>query len=942
MVWSILLIKKNDNGWFINYIEKKLKNQILELKLQDQIEIVIFEPKVVFTGRYVNIIEEDTELSDNYIKVLYDKMVYSTADCIGIQGLIFKENKPYVFKNINTIDTIKLPITKSNPIKRNLIFNLKNIIYYISSENLTKYIKSIDNINEIVLFKNNKVVTEPISIIITAYESELYIEECLDSIEKQSYFINNDNFEVLVGVDGCKKTLDKLNTIKHKYRNLSVYMMESNKGTYVTTNTLIDLVTNENVIRFDSDDVMLPNLVHEVLKNKKGDDIVMLGSLEMQNGVTNNNFLMTEGIIYFKKSLMDNIAGGYMPWLCSADTELIRRVVKKAKISQLKKALFYRRIHSNSLTQKKSTGYKSNIRKRYKEQMNKIYNDNDIKINRVTNNHTITENNKLKSIINRTPNNNPFEAVKVFVLEKFGENEKYINSIIVLGYNFNFNIDDIKLKNPNKKIIIYQLEQLYNNRSQWYNPNSTNKTVISRTEHINYVLSKCDEIWDYDLDNIKFIKKQINVNNIIHVPLGFSSNLIKKKDIIFPKYDIIFYGSLNDIRIDKLKKIYKKYKNILIICPDYDLKKYSNEVFSDVMISSVYNDKLFEYIFNSKIVLNLHYYDSKIQEQVRIFELIINNCTIVSERSRINYFGDLIYNFDNDDEMINIIDNILKNNLWKNSKNSKKFKDMTKYKVGAVYNTFYGLDQIEKSINSIKNVVDYFILVHQHNSIDNKTSESEINKIILERLKNSNLNIDIIYHEPKMDMMGINNIGYKHRYILEKRNIGLDYCKRNNCDFLIPLDTDERYSSDELKKEIDYMYDNDIETLYSPILSYYYDEEHYFLDTYHVPSVYKINDRIFEKTKTSVLTDPVRKMKERTFKVSNMHMHHYTYMYGTYKEKMESGLRTSNPNIKTQVEKIGEHLLYKWKEDDDALVFLNDLNDGGNTILSYIKLKKIK
>ena len=49
-----------------------------------------------------------------------------------------------------------------------------------------------------------------VSIIISAYKASEFIEECLDSILGQSTSIR---YEVILGVDGCKDTLDKIKSI---------------------------------------------------------------------------------------------------------------------------------------------------------------------------------------------------------------------------------------------------------------------------------------------------------------------------------------------------------------------------------------------------------------------------------------------------------------------------------------------------------------------------------------------------------------------------------------------------------------------------------------------------------------------------------------------------------------------------------------------------------
>ena len=112
-----------------------------------------------------------------------------------------------------------------------------------------------------------------VSIIITAYKMKNYIKETLDSISNQTYFINNTNYEILIGVDGCEETLNYLYTIMENYSNLKIFMMEKNYGTFITTNTIMSIAKYDNLIRFDSDDIMLPNLIEFVMKESENENI---------------------------------------------------------------------------------------------------------------------------------------------------------------------------------------------------------------------------------------------------------------------------------------------------------------------------------------------------------------------------------------------------------------------------------------------------------------------------------------------------------------------------------------------------------------------------------------------------------------------------------------------------------------------------------------------
>jgi Glycosyl transferase family 2 len=232
-------------------------------------------------------------------------------------------------------------------------------------------------------------IKRSLSIIVTAYNTADYIEECLDSIEGQSYFLNNDDYEILVGVDNCSKTLEKLESIKHKYRNLKIYMMDSNKGTYVTTNTLIDLTTNDNILRFDSDDIMYSNMVKLIMKEFFISDVVRMCYTNFKNGVdADNPKKQADGVILFDKNILKKF-GGYKAWKCAADSDFNYRIKrdKTIDVKLIDRALFRRRIHDDSLTRAIGTAMKSDLREQYKEEIRQIRLNNILYVEKETNSY---------------------------------------------------------------------------------------------------------------------------------------------------------------------------------------------------------------------------------------------------------------------------------------------------------------------------------------------------------------------------------------------------------------------------------------------------------------------------------------------------------------------------------------------------------------------------
>ena len=208
-----------------------------------------------------------------------------------------------------------------------------------------------------------------ISVCITAYRAKNFIKECLDSVMNQTWFKENSNWEVIVGIDGCARTLHYLQSIIGNYKNLRVLMMDSNKGTYVTTNTIMKEAKYDGLIRFDSDDIMLPTMIQRIMEEKEDNDLVYFQFLNFGHNKTKG---MSCGQVYMKHEIFDKF-GGYMPFVCSSDFELKKRLIKFTKIKYIKEVLFKRRIHGKNLTVDEKTNMSSPLR-------NKINHEISIKV----------------------------------------------------------------------------------------------------------------------------------------------------------------------------------------------------------------------------------------------------------------------------------------------------------------------------------------------------------------------------------------------------------------------------------------------------------------------------------------------------------------------------------------------------------------------------------
>jgi predicted O-methyltransferase YrrM len=234
------------------------------------------------------------------------------------------------------------------------------------------------------------------------------------------------------------------------------------------------------------------------------------------------------------------------------------------------------------------------------------------------------------------------------MIEENYANEYSENDCVIIGVCCFNNVNNIKNDFPyHDKYIAYQLEPLV--KDHWHSL----EKIISNLEG-------ADEVWDYDLDNIKILNSYG-----IHAkfkPFIYSENLKRINNLENPDIDILFYGSLVKNRFEMLDKLSNHgitTENFVILC-------------------GVVGDKLDEYISRSKIILDLSTNEDRIQKQSRIYYALINDKCVVSEKSKINYFGDLILESEKDD-LVTLLLKLLKEDTWKSfSENvSKKFKNMS-------------------------------------------------------------------------------------------------------------------------------------------------------------------------------------------------------------------------------------------------------------------------
>ena len=109
-----------------------------------------------------------------------------------------------------------------------------------------------------------------ISVIVPVHNGQDYLENCIDSIETQSY----DNLEILIVNDGSTdRTGEICHRLQEQYENITVFTLED-KGVSVARNYAMDRAKGAYVTFVDADDRLCPGILqylYERIRDTKSD-----------------------------------------------------------------------------------------------------------------------------------------------------------------------------------------------------------------------------------------------------------------------------------------------------------------------------------------------------------------------------------------------------------------------------------------------------------------------------------------------------------------------------------------------------------------------------------------------------------------------------------------------------------------------------------------------
>lgn len=199
------------------------------------------------------------------------------------------------------------------------------------------------------------------AIIIPAYNCHEYILDCVKSVMNQKK-IENIQYDMRVGVDGCQKTSDIL-----RKNNIPFYFSNQNVGAYVMRNSLMYLRPADYYIYFDADDIMNHDFIFQCIqKIDNGCEIVMPAKIECDKNMNRKNnraIVQDGGAMCFTNKVLESL-GGFCSARCASDTDFMRRAEMAGyQICKIDHALYKRRRHEKSLTKSGMTAFGGKYRK---------------------------------------------------------------------------------------------------------------------------------------------------------------------------------------------------------------------------------------------------------------------------------------------------------------------------------------------------------------------------------------------------------------------------------------------------------------------------------------------------------------------------------------------------------------------------------------------------
>jgi glycosyltransferase involved in cell wall biosynthesis len=189
-----------------------------------------------------------------------------------------------------------------------------------------------------------------VSVIIPTRGNIDYLDECIKSILDQKC---DKEFEILLGVDACAETVEHSKRNPEIYGEVRIFDFTKIFGPYVVKNTLANFARYDNLIFFDSDDIMADGALQNFCDSIGDAHFGRLNFIEFETSKENideKSNLLSGSSIGIKSDPFLKINGFY-DWTYGADLEFIGRISYEGFIPAIIPGIFYyKRNHEKSLT----------------------------------------------------------------------------------------------------------------------------------------------------------------------------------------------------------------------------------------------------------------------------------------------------------------------------------------------------------------------------------------------------------------------------------------------------------------------------------------------------------------------------------------------------------------------------------------------------------------
>jgi glycosyltransferase involved in cell wall biosynthesis len=211
-----------------------------------------------------------------------------------------------------------------------------------------------------------------VSIVMPAYNAELYIEEAINSILNQNY----TNLELIIcndcSTDNTEKIIDKFCILDSRVKKITNL---KNEGISKSVNKCINISNSDFILRMDADDIMLPERIKRQINFlMKNPNIYMVGGaielidskgkvLKKRKYPKTNDEIVRKIYYYnpfchpsiaFRRCVIDNVGIYNSKFDGAEDFDLILRIIKKYEVANLEDAIIKYRIHGSSISEIKS------------------------------------------------------------------------------------------------------------------------------------------------------------------------------------------------------------------------------------------------------------------------------------------------------------------------------------------------------------------------------------------------------------------------------------------------------------------------------------------------------------------------------------------------------------------------------------------------------------